>query len=191
MISTYFPNSRLHRTVLSFALTICIGAFSTLHAQTIFALSGNNLVSFNALTPAMVLSSTAISGLEANYIIAGMDFRPATGALYILGYRQTTGEARLYTLNTSTGVATAIGAGPITLASDMVKVGFDFNPTVDRIRVTGSSNVNYRLHPVAGALVATDGNLAFALTDVNVGKNPAVGAVAYTNSYIVATSTTI
>ncbi len=191
MISTYFPNSRLHRTVLSFALTICIGAFSTLHAQTIFALSGNNLVSFNALTPAMVLSSTAISGLEANYIIAGMDFRPATGALYILGYRQTTGEARLYTLNTSTGVATAIGAGPITLASDMVKVGFDFNPTVDRIRVTGSSNVNYRLHPVTGALVATDGNLAFALTDVNVGKNPSVGAVAYTNSYIGATSTTL
>ncbi len=190
-LSTFFSHFRLHRTVLSFVLMLWIGAFSSLHAQTIFALSGNNLISFNALTPALVLSSTAISGIEANYIIAGMDSRPVTGELYILGYRQTTGEARLYTLNTTTAVATAIGAGPITLASDMVKVGFDFNPTVDRIRVTGSNNVNYRLHPVTGALVATDGNLAFAITDVNAAQNPSIGAVAYTNSYIGATSTTL
>jgi len=190
-LSTFFPHFRLHPTVLSFVLMLWIGAFSTLQAQTIFALSGNNLISFNAQTPALVLSSTAISGIEANYIIAGMDSRPATGELYILGYRQTTGEARLYTLNTTTAVATAIGAGPVTLASDMVKVGFDFNPTVDRIRVTGSNNVNYRLHPVTGALVATDGNLAFAITDVNAAQNPSIGAVAYTNSYIGATSTTL
>lgn len=97
----------------------------------------------------------------------------------------------MYTLNTSTAVATAIGAGPITLASDMVKVGFDFNPTVDRIRVVGANNANYRLHPVTGAIAATDMNLAFAPGDINAGVNPAVGAVAYTNSFNGTTTTTL
>jgi len=63
---TFFSHFRLQRTVLSFVMMLWIGAFSALHGQTIFALSGNNLVSFNAQTPALVLSSTAISGLETN-----------------------------------------------------------------------------------------------------------------------------
>lgn len=75
----------------------------------------------------------------------------------------------MYTLNLTTGAATAVGAAPITLATNLGKIGFDFNPTVDRIRVTGSNNANYRLHPVTGVIAATDMNLAFAVTDVNAG----------------------
>ncbi|MEO6760106.1 MAG: DUF4394 domain-containing protein, partial [Saprospiraceae bacterium] len=82
-------------------------------------------------------------------------------------------------------------AAPVTLAPNMGKIGFDFNPTVDRIRVVGSNNLNYRLHPVTGAIAATDGSLAFAAGDVNAGTNPSVGTVAYTNSYAGTTTTTL
>ncbi|MCB0544908.1 MAG: DUF4394 domain-containing protein, partial [Saprospiraceae bacterium] len=76
-------------------------------------------------------------------------------------------------------------------APGMGKIGFDFNPTVDRIRVMGSDNSNFRMHPVTGAIAATDGSQAFAPGDVNAGTDPSVGAVAYTNSFNGATATTL
>ena len=158
--------------------------------QLIYGLSGDALISFDASLPSAILSNNSISGVAANHTLVGLDSRPATGQLYALGYNQTSGEAQLYTLNPSTGAATAIGTA-VTLAANLGRVSFDFNPTVDRIRVTGSNNANYRLHPVTGALAATDGSLAFAAGDVNDGMNPSIGAVAYTNSYIGATATTL
>ncbi len=106
-----------------------------------------------------------------------------------LGYNATTGETRLYTINPATGAATAIGTAAVTLPAGMGKLGMDFNPTVDRIRVTGSNNANYRLHPTTGAIAATDMNLAFVGT--NAGMNPSIGAVAYTNSFNGAGTTTL
>lgn len=97
----------------------------------------------------------------------------------------------MYTIETATGVATPVGTAAFALEAGMSKIGFDFNPTVDEIRVTGGSNANYRLHPVTGAIAATDMDLAFAAGDVNAGANPSVGAVAYTNSYIGAATTVL
>ena len=174
---------------VSFALLVCLSG--ALHAQTIYALAGNNLVSFNAAAPSTMLDNQPVSGIAAGQNIAGMDFRPNTGELYAMGYNALSGEARLYTLNLTTAAATPIGAAPVFLKSGISKIGFDFNPTVDRIRVTGSDNSNYRLHPVTGAIAATDMNLAFAAADANAGTDPSVGAVAYTNSYIGATATTL
>jgi hypothetical protein len=165
---------------------------STVSGQIVWALtSGNNLVSFDSGLPGVIRSIVPVSGITAGQTLSGMDFRPATGELYALGYNATTGEGRLYTLNTATGAATAIGTAPFTLKAGMGKIGLDFNPTVDRIRVTGSDNSNYRLHPVTGALAATDMSLAFAATDMNAGKNPSIGAVAYINSFNGATATTL
>ena len=182
-------------TTLRFCLPCLLGCYffctNTLYAQNVFAVSGSNLISFEATAPTLLLSNTVITGIDADLSISGMDFRPATGQLYALGYNQTSGNARIYTIDKTTGAATAVGAAPIALDPEMGKIGFDFNPTVDRIRVTGSNNANYRLHPVTGALVAVDGDLSFSGTDPNAGANPSVGTVAYTNSYIGATSTTL
>jgi hypothetical protein len=172
-------------------LSVASASAYSLQSQVIYALSGNNLISFQANAPSTLLSSVAISGIAPGQSVAGLDFRPNTGELYAMGYNQATGQSRLYTVNLSTGMAMPVGAVPIMLGPNLGKIGMDFNPTVDRIRVTSSSGGNFRLHPVTGALLATDLNLSYNPMDLNAGTAPSVGAVAYTNSYIASTSTTL
>jgi len=136
--------------------------------------NSNNLHIFNPTNPALVQKS--ISGLQAGETVLGIDFRPRNGQLYALG-----SSSRIYTLNTSTGAATAVGSGPFSPALSGDNFGFDFNPTVDRIRVVSSSRQNLRLHPETGAVAFIDGNL-------NPGA-PAVSAAAYTNNFAGATAT--
>lgn len=69
--------------------------------------------------------------------------------------------------------------------------GFDFNPTVDRIRLVSDAEQNLRLNPDNGAVAATDGPLAYAAGDRNAGRDPAVTGSAYTNSVRGATATTL
>ncbi|MEP7264139.1 MAG: DUF4394 domain-containing protein [Bacteroidota bacterium] len=162
-----------------------------IYSQNVYALSGNNLIVFSANNPALILRTVPVTGIVAGQELSNIDFRPSTGQLYGLGYNSSNSQAQLYTLNRTTGAATVINTLPVMLSLGTGKVSFDFNPTVDRIRVTGSNNSNYRLHPETGAIAATDGNLAFATGDVNNGIDPSVGTVAYSNSYIGATSTTL
>lgn len=164
---------------------------STALAQTSYGISNSDLVSFNISTPGTVSTVGSFSGLLSGQMIVGLDFRPATGELYALGYNSTTGSARLYTINLSTALATPIGSTDFMLDAGETFFGFDFNPTVDRIRLITSTDNNYRLHPVTGAIVATDGTIAFNATDINSGSDAMVLGSAYTNSYIGATSTAL
>ena len=158
----------------------------------VYALTSNNwLVSFDATNPSVIRTSVPVTGVTAGQVLSGMDFRPATGELFALGYVAATGEARLYTIRTNTAVATAVGATTFNLATNLGKIGMDFNPVVDRIRVTSSSNANYRLNPNTGAIAATDLSLNFNAADANAGKNPSVGASAYLNSFAGTTATTL
>ena len=136
-----------------------------------------NLISFNAATPGIIISSVAISGLQAGEVIHGIDFRPATGQLYALG-----STSRLYRINLMTGAATALGAGPFTPALNGTAFGFDFNPTVDRIRIVSDAEQNLRAHPDTGAIAFTDTNL------IPAGN---VAAAAYVNNFAGATVTTL
>jgi trimeric autotransporter adhesin len=191
MINSNFLRLKTAALVLLFISGGLFFSPSTLVAQTVFGLSSNTLVKFDAATPGTVTSVGAITGISGNVELVCLDFRPATGQLYALAYNNTSGMAQLYTINTTTAEATAIGTAPIMLTPGMGTVAMDFNPVVDRIRVVGGNNANFRLHPVTGALVATDGSLAFAATDINSAVDPAVGACAYTNSYIGTTATTL
>ena len=136
-----------------------------------------NLISFNAATPGIIISTVGITGLQAGELIHGIDFRPATGQLYALGSTN-----RLYRINLMTGAATAVGAGPFTPALNGTAFGFDFNPTVDRIRIVSDAEQNLRAHPDTGAIVFTDTNL-----------NPVgnVAAAAYANNFAGALTTTL
>ena len=174
-------------------ITFAISRPATLPAvtgQLAYALAGTNLLTFDTSKPDLVRTSVGITGVDATQTLAGIDIRPATNTLYAFGYNTTAQTYTLYALNTLTGVASPVNTTPIALALGTGKVGFDFNPVVDRIRVTSGSRANFRLNPNDGALAATDTNLAYATGDANAAATPNIGASAYTNSVANATATT-
>ena len=149
--------------------------------------ASNQLISFNAGQPQKILSKKPLSGLQAGEEIVGIDYRVAKGVLFALG--RSAGDGRLYTIDTGSGKATQVGSGVLAVKPEGDEFGFDFNPTVDRIRVVSNTGQNMRLHPDTGAVVdsnanepgiQTDGKLVYAAGDVNAGKSPAVVAAGYT-----------
>ena len=144
--------------------------------QTIYGLTtSDRLIRFSS-GDACSTSDVKITGLAANESLLGIDVRPATGQLYGLG-----STSRVYTIDPSTGAATPVGTTAFTPALSGSSFGFDFNPTVDRIRVVSNTGQNLRLNPVTGTVASTDLLLAFAATDTNAGETPSVSAAAYTN----------
>lgn len=138
--------------------------------------ASNNLLIFNPTITGII--TKPITGLASGEMIVGIDMRPATSQLYALG-----NTSRIYAINMSSGVATMIGAGPFTPSLSGTSFGFDFNPTVDRIRVVSNTGQNLRLHPTTGAVAANDPNL-------NPGS-PSVDGAGYTNSFPGATTTVL
>ena len=165
---------------------LALGMVSQAQALTVYGLTtANSLVRFNSNSPGVIDSSVAISGLTAGSSLRGIDFRPATGELFALS-----SDSRLYTINVVTGAATTVGAAGLFVLNG-TSFGFDFNPTVDRIRAVSDTDQNLRLNPNNGALAATDGTLAYAAGDANAAANPNVVGSAYTNSFAGATTTTL
>jgi len=145
--------------------------------QLLYGVAGGNLVSFDSGAPRNIRTAVNITGLPTTQVLAGLDFRPLTGELYAFGYEAANELGQLYTLNTSTGALTAVGAArSYPLGANASVIGFDFNPTVDRIRITSATNqANLRANPSDGTFL-TDTRLT------NNGAAPALSGVAYTNS---------
>lgn len=165
---------------------IAVMAVSAGAQQTYGLTTDNRLISFDAMNPTALNTNVQISGLnQQNELVLGIDFRPKTGELYAVGTSN-----QVYKINTSTGVASAVG-GTFAPPLSGVEFGFDFNPTVDRIRLTSSTGQNMRLHPDTGAVLFVDGDLAYAAGDANFGMAPKVVGSAYTNNFDGAGSTTL
>jgi Domain of unknown function (DUF4394) len=144
------------------------------NARTFYATDNQgNLVSFSADNPRQLDSSTPITGLGMGVTLRGIDFRPATGELYGVG-----SDSIVYRVSPVTGKAVAEGPAFTPMLNGRF-FGVDFNPTVDRIRVTSDANQNLRLVPDTGALGAAD-------ADLNP-NDPTVVGSAYTNSSFSAT----
>lgn len=158
----------------TFGLPVISLAFKT-NPVAFAASSDNMLYRFNPTNPTM--NSVAFAGLSGGETVIGLDFRPATGTLYAV-----TSQSRLMTVNTANGQLTQIGS-TLTPALSGTSFGFDFNPTVDRIRLVSNTGQNLRLHPDLGTVVFTDGNL-------NPGT-PVVNAAAYTNNFAGSTTTSL
>lgn len=173
--------SRLTRQLL---LGIALVAAGPAFATPIIGVVGQTtLIGFDSATPGVVSSTLTMTGLNGQ-LIRGIDTRPATGQLYALGQSGT-----LFTIDTTTGVATAI-PGVVPVTSSDLDFGTGFNPVPDRLRVVTSTDRNLRVDPTTGATIA-DTNLAYAAGDPNAGANPLVTAVAYTNQVAGATTTTL
>lgn len=135
----------------------------------------NKLFRFDPTDPEP--TSVSFTGLMSGEMIVGLDFRPANGQLVAVS-----NLSKLYSVNTASGALAPIGTGfnPMIMGDF---VGFDFNPTVDRIRLVTNQGQNLRLHPDLGTAVFTDGSL-------NPGT-PVVNSAAYSNSFAGATATTL
>jgi hypothetical protein len=154
------------------------GGTAALKGTTFFALTASNeLVTYRSGNPLAEVSAMAITGLAAGERLLAIDFRPLNGQLY-----GVSSASKIYTISLSSGMATAVsGAFTPMISGDWV--GFDFNPTVDRIRLVTNNGQNLRLNPATGQVAAIDGTINPMNTDVS--------AVAYTNSFAGATSTTL
>jgi len=123
-------------------------------ADTFVLTSGNRLVGFAALAPADTESVTL--AVPATETLLGGDFRPADGQLYIVTKVTADNALKVYVADASTGtLGTAIpllnngnGAGGGTVGSVITltgtKVGVDFNPVANALRIVDSSGANLR-----------------------------------------------
>ncbi|RZK55278.1 MAG: DUF4394 domain-containing protein [Pedobacter sp.] len=136
--------------------------------------STNDLLIFNPKnTTAPIVK--AITGLQTGETIVGMDFRPVNGQIFALG-----STSRLYTVNIGTGLFTQVGSGTLSTLLLGTSFGFDFNPTVDKIRVVSNTGQNLRIN--------TDGSV-FMVDGILAPNTPSVSAAAYTSNFAGATST--
>lgn len=135
------------------------------------SIKNQRVVTFDSATPNRV-TIVELTGFASDAEeIVGLDTRGG-GALYAL-----TDAGLLYTVNLASGTVTPVGSSPAPLPLAGDAFGFDFNPAVDRIRITSDADQNLRAHPDTGALVATDGTLAYT----DGGQSPDVVGSAYTN----------
>jgi hypothetical protein len=114
-----------------------------------------------------------IRGLQTDTKLVGIDYRPATGALYGLG-----DAGGLYVLNPGTAEAHLRARLNATLQG--TRFGIDFNPTVDRLRIVSDTGQNLRANVDDGTTTPDT-----ALNYVGPPPvSPALGvtAVAYTNN---------
>ncbi len=95
------PTGLFPKLVLGLLLASGI-ASQPVAAQTIYGLefaylgSGSRLFSFTAANPGTILAQPTITGVASGQTLAGIDFRPATGELYALGYDATAQMGQLY-----------------------------------------------------------------------------------------------
>jgi hypothetical protein len=142
----------------------------------------NRLVTFDTNDPDSAGNGVAITwaGTTVDEQAISIDRQPSTGDLFVL-----TESGALYTLNETTGVATRVSTGTVTLPDNDVEI--DFNPVAGgdgngRIRVvsgTSSQVINQTANPIT---ITDSPDLTYAN-----GDTIDVVGVAYTNDSATAT----
>ncbi len=176
---------RTVKTVCTIAVSLtCLSWAGGAQATPAYALAANKstLVRFDTAAPGTVTTVGALSGAALQ--LDGIDFRPADGKLY--GYSAST--SGIYQVDTGSGATTLVSTATAPVGSPL---GIDFNPAADRMRVVGAGDENRRINISTGATLS-DGTLAYAAGDPNVGVNPNIIDAAYTNNdNLPATATTL
>ena len=148
------------------------------------AADGQSLFRFRTASPSTAVNvPLTVGSLAAGEQIVAIDFRPATGQLFGLAVNAAADAGSLYLIDPQTGDLTLVGAtsglvafaGTDLPAPASARYGFDVNPTTDRIRVTTTTGLNFRIDPNTGAAIgsAPDG----AITGATVSET------AFTNSF--------
>jgi hypothetical protein len=158
--------------------------------------SKNRLFTFDSNLPNVATSQLKVNGLARREKLVAMDVRPSDGNVYAF-----TNQHRMYTLDTTNGLATAVGGQTAVALNKKAKfASIDFDPVLDQARLVDTANENFRLDPVTGQIVDADlvapdvqfdTPLVYASTDVNVGRKPDVSGIAFSENQVGATTTTL
>ena len=144
--------------------------------------SGNKLVGFAAATPANTTSVTL--QVPSTETLLGGDFRPADNALYVVTKVTADNSVKVYTANLTTGALGAAipllnngnGAGGGTAGTAVTltgaKVGVDFNPLANALRIVDDTGANLRTGLGAGNNTFVDAPISTGLAEA-----------AYTNTF--------
>lgn len=138
----------------------------------------------DTITPNQAEIVAPITGLASGEKLLGLDYRPMTRALYAV-----TSNDRLVIVDRHSGVVTPVSGSPFTTILAGEHFGFDFNPTIDRIRNVSDANQNLVLNPITGGLQLVATPVFYVMADPNAGAEPNVVHHAYTNSFVGAPST--
>lgn len=160
---------------LAIGAAALVATAASSHAVLIYGLTtANELVSFDTATPSSVTTLGTIS--QAN--IVDIDFSPANGRLY-----GVLDNGSLYTIDLVNAFAT-LAVTPLTTLTGITDL--DFNPAVDRVRLFGATDRNYRIVPDPSAVTSPQlPGTAGTVTDDGLFSNAATTLVgsAYTNNF--------
>ena len=171
------------------ALLALLVSTTAARAELIYAIGTNgsdsaalSLYTFDGDSPASTSALLPITGVTVGTLVA-IDFRPGSQTLFGLSYDGTRERAQLYIIDVNTGAATAVG-GEIDIGSARGTTGdsfgFSFNATGDQIRVVTGNLSNFRLDPSSGAVIAFEGDVAYATGDPNQNNPvPQISGAAY------------
>jgi hypothetical protein len=141
------------------------------------------LVCFRERSPQNAVTIGVITGLSGDTRIVGIDYRVQDGQLYGVGE-----AGGVYTLSTSTAMATKVSQLTVALAG--TNFGVDFNPAADRLRIVSDSGQSLRHNVNAGGVTLLDGGLTYTAPPAAPVAALGVVASAYTNNDLVATTAT-
>jgi hypothetical protein len=151
-----------------------LGLFDSLEGQGLYVFDSAN---------SWYGSSFYVSGIGAGEKLVAIDTRPANGQVHALS-----SGSSIYTINLGTGLATKVGSGFATALTG-THFGFDFNPTIDRIRIVGNDGQNIVANPTNGmANVAATVPVFYGAGDPNNGVTPNVVHSAYDSNFNGATT---
>ena len=143
--------------------------------QLVALTADQRLTCFKDDRPQRARTIGAVTGLDGDTALLGIDVRPANGQLYGLG-----DQGGVYVLDPGSASARRVAkaatpTGPVVPAG--TSFGVDFNPAADRLRVVSDTGQNLRINVDDGS-TTVDTPLAY------VPPTPPTGAVgaAYTNN---------
>ncbi len=180
-------SSWIHRITRAGLPALLVGLVLGQAAQAeIIYVVGSTSPNLNAGTGHLYSFDTANLGAVSDVVVNGpgfagqfitdIDFQPGTGTLIGLGY---TGS--VYTLNTSTGLATSVSTALSQGGPNYNSSGIDFNPTTGNLRVVDPFEGNRQLN--VGTNTRTNDSIpAYGAGDVNNGRTQYLEDIAYTNS---------
>lgn len=181
-------SKRQFATAALLSVVALVAHATTASAELIYGLTTENSVAvFESSAPSVLLDGGSVRNLPANVDLEAIDYRAATGDIYLLDDMEN-----VYTFDPVTFNASVVGT--FTPRIPGLSYAFDFNPAFmggQFARIITDTNDNRVISGNTGQYLppVEKTDVFYAAGDVNAGEDPNVAGIAYTNSLGVATST--